>query len=148
MADILIVYGSTTGNTSDVADKVSQVLSAAGHNCVLKDVAVVAAKGLFSGYDAVLFGCSTWGQEELELQDDFIPLYEDLATTEPKAKLVAVFGCGDSFYTYYCGAVDAIEQRLQELGAKLLAPGLKIDGEPSMVEEDIEAWAAQIAKAL
>jgi flavodoxin len=42
-------------------------------------------------------------------------------------KSAAAFGCGDSEYMYFCGAVDLLEERLEERGAKVLSrnPPLK-----------------------
>ncbi len=148
MAKALIVYGSTTGNTASVAEMVERILAGAGHGVTLLDAGKAAAGNLCAGYDAVLFGCSTWGDETIELQDDFIPLFDAFDGIGAKGVKTGVFGCGDSSYTYYCGAVDAIEEKLQELGANLIVDGLKIDGDPHAAKGDIEAWAAGVAKSL
>lgn len=65
-----------------------------------------------------------------------------------QGKKAAVFGCGDNSYTHFCGAVDAIEERLEGLNVDLLADGLKIDGDPHTAKEDIEAWAKDVNKSL
>lgn len=147
MASTLIVYGSTTGNTEFVASAAGRVLEAAGHTVKVIDAADVQPKGLCDGYDLVLFGCSTWGDDSIELQDDFIPLMDDFDKIGAKDKPVAVFGCGDSSYTYFCGAVDAISQRLEELGARVIDT-LKIDGDPQQEKGEIDSWAAGVAKEL
>jgi flavodoxin len=59
----------------------------------------------------------------------------------------AVFGCGDSSYTYFCGAVDAIEDKVKELGGELISDGLKIDGDPDDSIEEIKSWAEKIANS-
>ena len=78
MSKVLIVFGSSTGNTEGIAQKLEEIIAAAGHEVTLKNAADVDAAGLAEGYDAVLLGCSAWGDDELELQDDFIPLYENM----------------------------------------------------------------------
>ena len=78
MSKVLIVFGSSTGNTEGIAQKLEEIIAAAGHDVTLKNAADVDADGLAEGYDAVLLGCSAWGDDELELQDDFIPLYENM----------------------------------------------------------------------
>ena len=148
MASVLIVYGSTTGNTAHVAEEVKGVLEGAGHAVTVQDAADVTPAGLCAGYDAVLFGCSTWGDADLELQDDFVSLFDAFDSISASGKKVAAFGCGDSSYTHYCGAVDAIEQKLGELGARVVAPGLKIDGDPGDAKDAVEAWAGEVARAL
>ena len=145
MGNALIVYGSTTGNTEYVAGIAERVLQESGGKVTKMDVSNVDSDGLCDGYDLVLFGCSTWGEDSIELQDDFIPLFENFDQINAKGKKVAVFGCGDSSYEYFCGAVDAIEQKLQELGAEVLDT-LKIDGDPQSEKGEIEAWTKQVVE--
>ncbi|MDL2317454.1 flavodoxin [Desulfovibrio sp. OttesenSCG-928-A18] len=147
MASALIVYGSTTGNTEYVAGLVERVLADNGA-CVKKlDASNAQPQNLCEGFDLVLFGCSTWGDDSIELQDDFIPLFEQFDSIGASGKRVAVFGCGDSGYTHFCGAVDAIEEKLESLGAKVVDT-LKIDGDPQPEKEEIEGWAKQLAAGL
>ncbi|GAB7079774.1 flavodoxin [Megalodesulfovibrio paquesii] len=146
MSKALIVYGSTTGNTESVAEAIAKTLNANGVQAEVKSAADVQPSGLAEGYDVLLFGCSTWGDDEVELQEDFIPLYEDLESAGLKGKKVGVFGCGDSSYTYFCGAVDAIEQKAAELGANIIVGNLKIDGEPD--SGDAENWARDVLAAM
>ncbi|CAK7053607.1 MAG: Flavodoxin [Desulfovibrio sp.] len=148
MAKVLIVYGSTTGNTESVAETIARALEGASHSVTLLDAAKASPAGLCSGYDCVLFGCSTWGDETIEFQDDFIPLFEAFDSIGVKGVKAASFGCGDSSYTYYCGAVDSINERLEELGADVIAGGLKIDGDPGSAKGDIDAWCSEVLAAL
>jgi flavodoxin short chain len=146
MSKALIVFGSTTGNTETAAAFVAKGLQAKGVESSIKNAADVEAKDLANGYDLVLFGCSTWGEEEIELQDDFIPLYDSFEDAGLSGKKVAVFGCGDSSYTYYCGAVDAIQEKAEGLGADIVSDSLKIDGDPDGAE--ISSWAEDLASRL
>lgn len=143
MSKALIVYGSTTGNTESVAGQVGATLQKAGWHTSVKSAADVAAPGLAEGFDLVLLGCSTWGDEDIELQDDFVPLFEELDQAGLSGKQVAVFGCGDSSYTHFCGAVDAIEEKAESLGARLVSGSLKIDGDPD--KNEVVAWAQAVA---
>lgn len=144
MSSALIVYGSTTGNTEYVADVAERILSETGASVKKMDASDADPDGLCDGYDLVLFGCSTWGDDSIELQDDFIPLFESFDNINAKGKKVAVFGCGDSSYEYFCGAVDAIEKKLDEMGAQVLDT-LKIDGDPQSEKDAIENWAKSVA---
>lgn len=143
MGKALIVFGSNTGNTETVAWHVGETLQTHGWKTVIKSASEVSAPGLGSGYDLLLLGCSTWGDEEIELQDDFVPLYEDLEKADLSGKKVAIFGCGDSSYTHFCGAVDAIEEKAESLGAHLVTASLKIDGAPD--KSEVTAWAKEVA---
>ncbi|WP_320007570.1 flavodoxin [Maridesulfovibrio sp.] len=144
MSKSLIVYGSTTGNTETAAEYVAEVLENHEIQVELKNVTDVSIADLGNGYDIVLFGCSTWGEDEIELQDDFIPLYDELENADLKGKKVSVFGCGDSSYTFFCGAVDAIEEKLEKMGAVVVGDSLKIDGDPS--RDEIVQWGKTIAR--
>jgi flavodoxin short chain len=144
MAKALIVYGSTTGNTEYAAGVVERTLKEAGFSVNNLPVTEVKAPALCDGYDLAVFGCSTWGDDSIELQDDFIPLFESFEQIKAEGKKTAVFGCGLSDYTYFCGAVDAISQKLEKLGAEVLDK-LKIDGDPQSAEAEIESWAEQVA---
>lgn len=146
MESALIVYGSTTGNTEYVAEVVERVLSGEGKKVTRMDASNASPEGLCNGYDLVLFGCSTWGDDSIELQDDFIPLFDEFDAISAKGKNVAVFGCGDSSYTYFCGAVDAIEEKLSSLGAHVVDT-LKIDGDPQSEKGEIESWAKKVLAA-
>jgi flavodoxin I len=144
MAKALIVYGSTTGNTESVAERMRSALAASGMEAVIKNAADVAPRGMAEGYDLVLLGCSTWGDEDIELQDDFVPLFEELDQAGLSGRKTAVFGCGDSSYTHFCGAVDAIAEKAESLGAIMVAAPLKIDGDPDF--EDAVRWAQEAAR--
>ena len=148
MANVLIVYGSTTGNTENAANSIAELLKKAAHNVSVLDAGKAKPQGLCAGRDCVLFGCSTWGDESIELQDDFVPLFEAFDAIGASGVKAAVFGCGDSGYTHFCGAVDAIAQKLEELGAKIITDGLKIDGDPSDAEDSIETWAKELLAAI
>ena len=146
MSKVLIVYGSTTGNTEGVADTIGKVLERNGNNVEVRNAADVVVNDMADGFDAVFLGSSTWGDDSIELQDDFIPVYESLDAAGLKGRKVAVFGCGDSSYEYFCGAVDAIEEKSEELGANLLGDSLKIDGDPDM--DEVTAWAETVMAKL
>lgn len=144
MAKVLIIYGSTTGNTETAAEIIEKNLASKGFQVNRENVIDAKVSDLNTA-DLVLFGCSTWGEDSIELQDDFIPFYESLDKASVENKKVGVFGCGDSSYTYFCGAVDAIEEKVSALSGKLVAEGLKIDGDPMDSRDDILRWADEVA---
>lgn len=143
MVKALIVFGSTTGNTETAAGWIADTLRTKGIETELRNAADVVVEDMAQGFDLVLLGSSSWGEDEIEFQDDFIPIYEALETAALKGRKAAAFGCGDSSYTHFCGAVDAIEEKLFSLGALVIAGSLKIDGDPERGE--VEAWAAEVA---
>ena len=146
MNTALIIYGSSTGNTEFAAETIESYLSDHQYQVTLMDASEADVGELKKSYDLYLLGCSTWGEDEIELQEDFESFYEDMAAPlSLDGKTFAIFGCGDSSYTYFCGAVDEIETRVGKLGASLLTQSLKIDGEPE--EDEITEWAQDVINA-
>ena len=148
MAKALIIYGSTTGNTESTADTIAKAISDRDIATTVKDVGSAVPGDFDNTYDIFLFGCSTWGDEEIELQEDFAEFYETMDRLDLRGKKIAVFGCGDSSYTHFCGAVDTLEEKTKDLGGELVVSGLKIDGDPYDVEEEIVSWAGSVAAAV
>lgn len=148
MSNVLIVYGSTTGNTADIAAFLGEQLRAAGHSVDVQDAADVSPDGLCEGRDAVLFGCSAWGTDEIELQTDFEPLFEAFDRIGVKGIKTACFASGDSSFEHFCGAVDVIEARLSELGGIEMLEGLKLDGNLSSSQGDVEDWSKRLLAAI
>lgn len=145
MAKVLIVFGSTTGNTESVATQIGDILQEKGAEVTIKNVVNSKVAELGGDYDLTLLGSSTWGEEEIEFQEDFEPFYEKLDAAALKGKKVAIFGCGDSSYEHFCGAVDQLDKKMEELGAKVVTDSLRVDGDPEDAESDIQEWAAAVA---
>ena len=146
MSSALVVYGSTTGNTEKVAEMINDVLADKGWDTVLKDVSETEAAELAMDFDLLLLGSSTWGDEDIEIQEDFAEFHEKMDSVKLNGKKVAVFGCGDSSYTHFCGAVDVIQGKSAEMGGVIVCESLKIDGDPEDAEDDILDWAAEVVK--
>lgn len=145
MSKVLIVYGSTTGNTEIVAEQVAGILEGKGNDVTTKNVVDVTVAELGNGYDLTVLGSSTWGDDDIEFQEDFALFYEDLDNAELKDKKVSLFGCGDSSYEHFCGAVDLLEEKMDSLGGKIVGEPLRIDGDPEESSSDIDDWAAEIS---
>ncbi len=145
---VLIVYGSETGNTESIAEALGEQISGAGHEVKVLSAANASADGLCVPYDAVLFGCSAWGTDEVELQGDFNSLFEEFDAIGVKGKKVACFASGDSSFEHFCGAVDVIEEKVQSLGAVIMEEGLRIEGDYSGSKDDVDAWGAKIIASL
>jgi flavodoxin short chain len=149
MAKVFIVYGSTSGNTESVAEKLKGIVQNGGHEVTLKNVTEVSVSDL-ADYDVLLPGSSTWN--EGELQDDFVEYHMQLESEKPdlNGKKFAVFGCGETVYEFFCKAVDTLEETFSKLGAAKLTAGLKIDGYPEDDENIklVEEWGQKVVEAL
>ena len=146
--NVLIAYGSSTGNTAGIAEALGKQISEAGHTVTVLNAADASAEGLCSGYDAVLFGCSAWGTDEVEMQHDFEALFEEFDAIAVQGRKAACFASGDSSFEHFCGAVGVIEEKLAELGAILMEEGLKIDGDYAGNKSEVEDWGRRIIQAL
>jgi flavodoxin short chain len=148
MTKALIAFGSTTGNTAEVANWIAAGLGKKGIEAKTEDCANAKVSGLCGSYDLVVLGCPTYGDDEIEIQDDFLPLLEDLEAACIDGKKVAVFGCGDDSYFHFCGAVDEIEKRVRECGGELITASLKINDPHTDRKDEILAWSDRIADAI
>ena len=144
MTNSIIIYGSTTGNTEDTANIIEQTLKNKGVDVTTMDVSDADISALDKDYDLYLFGCSTWGDDEIELQEDFVPFYEAMGNYQFANKKVGVFGCGDSSYTYFCGAVDQIEEAVSNNNGVIVNSSLKIDGDPVENNDYIIEWVDEV----
>jgi flavodoxin short chain len=141
----LIVFGTTTGNTEDMAGMVKKALDKTGFETELKNVVDATPESLTGAHDLLLLGCPAYGEDTVELQEDFEEFYEQLDGVRLNGKPFAVFAPGDSSYEHFCGSVDMLEDKMTELGGKLLLDGLKVDGDPSDASGEIDDWVESIA---
>ena len=146
MKKALIIFGTTTGNTEEMAEMIKQTLEESGFETELKNVVDAMAKDLTGDHDLVLLGCPAYGDDAIELQEDFEDFYEQLNGIDLNNKKFAVFAPGDSSYEYFCGSVNMLEEIMQERNGKMAEEGLKIDGDPRNSEEDIVEWAKSLAE--
>ncbi len=146
MANVILIYGSTTGNTEELSGHVAVGLKQVGAEVMVKNVTEASVDEL-ADYDAVVFGCSTWGAGEL--QDDFIDFYDGMDGVSLEGKKAAVFGPGDSedYPDTFCEAVDILEEALKKCGAEIVAESLKVDGDVEPAFEESEAWGLKVAEA-
>lgn len=118
MEKIGIFYGSTTGYTADVANRIAKALG-----MEMKDVFDVAnaEPSKLGDYDILVLGSSTWGSGDLqENWEDFIQGAEAMYL---KGKKIAIFGLGDeNFSDTFCQAVGEIYRRMQGTEATFIAP--------------------------
>jgi len=117
MAKIGIFYGSSTGNTEIVADKIKALF---GKDAETNNIDS-ASKSDFEKYDYLILGTSTWGIGDM--QDDWEDFVDVLGEVNLDKKKVALFGLGDqvnyadSFVDGMGTIHDAIYDRVDIVGA-------------------------------
>lgn len=153
-----IFYGSTTGTTEMVAEKVGALLGA--------DVMPAAEIDKVENYDFVIFATSTWGMGDL--QDDWFGALEILAGKNLSGKKVALIGVGDqaSFGDTFVDGMGTIYEEIKDKGVTLVGKtsvdgydfssskavvdgefvGLVIDenNQSELTEERIAAWVEKV----
>ncbi len=166
MKKIAIIYGSTTDNTRDAAEKIAEKLSEFSPQ--LKDVAKCSVDD-FTAADCLILGTSTWGAGDL--QDDWYDVIPKLKTVDLSDKIVALFGLGDAssysdtfvdgmgeLYEFFAekgckivGFVATAEYTFDDsravLGDEFVGLPLDADNESDLTDERIAAWVESIKQS-
>ncbi|HJO94878.1 MAG TPA: flavodoxin [Victivallales bacterium] len=111
-----IIYGSTTGNTGNIAELIKEKIG----NAEIINV-TGADERIFESYEVLILGTSTWGIGDL--QDDWSDSIENLGHSDLTGKKVAIFGLGDQ--TCY---PDSFVDGMKDLYDKSKSAGAEIIG--------------------
>lgn len=124
MKKIGIFYGSSSGCTASVAEKIGKALGVPANQ--IKDIAKASADD-FDAYEVLLLGSSTWGDGDL--QDDWYDIISDIKSKDFSGKVVSFFGCGDSdsYPDTFCGGLKELYDLFEKTGANLVGR-VSIDG--------------------
>ncbi|MBN1494496.1 flavodoxin family protein [Candidatus Peregrinibacteria bacterium] len=148
MANVLIIFGSTGGNTELVCDKVSEVLTQNKHSAAIKRAEQTTITDLES-FDVLIFASSTYGQGLL--QDYIEPLYFEIKKTGLKGKKCTVIGLGDNKYNveYVVEAAKILENMVKDAGGELVVPPLRINKTPvTVLNTSVNDWAQNLSNAI
>lgn len=163
MADIKVIYGSSTGSTESAAHKIAAALNA---DCI--NVANATADDFKA--PMLILGTSTWGIGEL--QDDWQSGINLLQSADLSGTTVAFFGFGDqeSFGDTYLDAMGELYATAAPKAAKVVGKtsvegynhtasravvdgvfcGLALDdaNQPDKTDERINDWIKQISSEM
>ena len=151
MANALIIYGSLTGNTEGVAHKIQSLMAEKGKEITVKNANECGVEDLTGPEPVLILASSTW--DDGLLQADFNDFIERIDSEKPDLsnKKVAFFGCGDSNYTKFCGAIGILEKEFAaEMGGQRITESLRIDGFPESEENQtaIKNWVESLANLI
>ncbi|WP_061019033.1 flavodoxin FldB [Vibrio splendidus] len=112
-----LFYGSTTCYTEMAAEKIRSII---GEDLVDIHNVKETPLSLMADYDLLLLGISTW--DFGEIQEDWNELWEDIATTPMKGKVVALFGLGDQegYGEWFLDAMGLLHDELKTAGAEFV----------------------------
>ena len=144
----LILYASNSGNTRLVANRLGQRLADRGWPVTVTDVAGATPQTL-NGYQLIILGSCTWertpptGRLEGQLPEHMHRFAQQLQAQPPRLQTdrFAVFALGRQEYTAYAAAANHLKVLVNQLGGRLVAPVLKIDGFPHHQQAAIDDWA-------
>ena len=164
MAKIGVFYGSTTGVTEEVANKISAKLD----NADVYNIAGNLEK--MNDYDVIIM--KTTKKRYGDLQDDWQGVLDDMPSLNLSGKKVAYFGTGDqsSFSDTFIDGIGIIHEKIKDNGVILIGEtetdgytfdgsrgvedgkflGLAIDevNQSDLTDERVEKWTEEIKKAL
>ncbi|MBI5613480.1 flavodoxin domain-containing protein [Candidatus Gottesmanbacteria bacterium] len=148
----LIVFATNSGGTDSAAKHLSSTFEKNGHETTLVNPKDVTAE-LIAASDIIILASPSWDFDTKEGQphEDFNGMLTDTEIQKYAGKKFAILGLGDTSYTYFCGAVDVLEQFVKTVGGILIAPSLKIDGYFSAIEKSndmITQWAGTLLSSL
>jgi flavodoxin I len=166
MSKIGIFYGTSAGNTKDIANRIAAKMNI--ESADVHDVASAKTDDLLS-YDVLLFGSSTWGFGDL--QDDWEGFIKTVASADLSEKKIALFGCGDSvaYSDTFCNALGTIYKAVKDKTAvvgftdtvgysfddsdavvdgKFAGLVVDEDNESNLTEDRMDKWIAQLQKDL
>jgi flavodoxin long chain len=163
-----LFYGTQTGTTEYVAEKIQQALSDLidESKCIFK---VKAHE--FDNTDFLVLGGSTWGDGELT--DDWADFFPQLDRIDFTGKTIALFSLGDQHgYGYnFVSAMRLLYDKVKERGAVIIGDNVPIEGfdyshsesviddhfiglavdevnEPELTDDRIAQWASLVRDGL
>ncbi len=163
MKNIGLFYGSTTGNTEEIAGMIADAIGKDKVDVI--DVSTASMDKLME-YERIILGTSTWGSGDL--QDDWEDFVDQLKEADLKGKKIALFGVGDSvsYGDTFVGGMGELYRLIENNGAeffgkvstegydyeespaeidgKFVGLALDQDNEDDKTGERIQAWVESL----
>jgi len=165
-----LVYGTNTGVTEIVAEKLDEVLRANGVDVEIHDIASVDFD-VIKNYKTLIIAVPTWNDGEL--QDDWDEVFDQWCDYDFEGLNVGFVGTGDqeAYHENFLDAIGKMAVPVRESGGKVFGRtptkgfnhttsvgddgdgyfcGLAIDedNEPELTDERVENWVKQIKSEL
>jgi flavodoxin I len=168
MKKIGLFYGSDTGNTEEIAEKIQEII---GEDKVDIHDMYDADVDQFSEYDHMIFGLSTW--HDGQLQSDWETFFDDFKSIDFSGKTIAIYGLGDQYVyaEYFVDGMGIIAKEIQNQGGTIVGKwstegyehteskaemedgyfiGLALDqdNQPDETEERLEKWLNELKELM
>ncbi|TVY34666.1 NADPH-dependent diflavin oxidoreductase [Lachnellula subtilissima] len=147
----LILYGSETGNSQDVAEELGRMAERLHFITRVSEMDLVEINALLD-YTVVLFAVSTTGQGEFP--QNAKKFWKSLLRKRLPPDCLShvaftTFGLGDSSYPQFNFAARKLHKRLEQLGAKEVYPRGEADEQHDQgIDGTFLSWSADIRKHL
>ena len=125
---LTVIYGSESGNAEALALKVKKLSQRHGLDARIYDMADTDLSVLAKAKNLMVF-VSTWGEGDPPSRavDFYTALMSDAAPRLDKSLRFAVLALGDTAYAQFCAVGQAIDARLEALGATRAADRIDLD---------------------
>lgn len=117
--NIGLIFGTDTGNTEEMGDKICTVLSE--HGCAAEMINVEdTSPEEIEQFDFLIMGIPTW--DFGGIQDDWAYFEEDILRTQLQGKVVALYGMGDQlgYGDNFVDAMGWLHERVVKAGAQCI----------------------------
>ena len=117
---VLILFGTQSGNSEDLASQLAKSASSHGLTPKVADMETASVEQMAQS-ERILIICSTWG--EGDMPDAAEALWDSIsAESAPRMENThfSVCALGDTSYEFFCQSGIDWDNRLEELGACLL----------------------------
>ena len=149
--NILILYGSQTGNAKEIAYEFQNRLDLKKVTSFVHNMNVYKDKiEELNDFDRVIFFCATTGNGEFP--DNAILFWKKVKNRKNEKNLYeslkySICALGDTNYSMFCFSGKSLHKRLQQLGATPILPIFCIDAVEDE-EEQIEEYFSKIIQSL
>ena len=166
-----LIYGSDTGNTEEVGERIAERFSDMGVNVEVMDVVDYDASEI-EAYDFIMMGIPTW--DFGGIHGDWEANENQVIETKLNGKVVALYGLGDQagYGEWFLDAMGWLHERIVKCGATVIGKwstegynfgaslaanedksefcGLAIDEDEQayLTDERLDKWVAQVVEEL
>ena len=143
-ADLLVLYGTESGNSEDLAARSAKLAKARGFKVSMKNMSESVPEDLTRA-GCLLVVVSTWGEgDPPESAEDF---HSSLMAggLDLSAVKYSVCALGDTSYEHFCQVGKEVDEQLEVLGAQRVAPRVDCDVD---FEDSYGQWVERALEGL
>ena len=148
---LLLVYATNSGSCFLVAERIVEILKVK-HQVTVQLSARTTPNDL-DGFNAIILGTPSWSVEGQEgyPHETMLKLIRTCAGRNFSTKRFALYGCGDNSYTFFCGAVDHLENFVSAAHGQNILEPLRIDSYYFDLKNNnklVDEWAEKVMRLL